>query len=245
MSATIVPTPNPSSAAWSKYLDNQSFNLTGLNGSPVTFTLPEFNSWIRSIASLTSLVGFTIGATGITTIVLLIYIDPKKVRKPLFIVNLLAVTLQCLRGIENLIELNTFYISGLGQTFLNAKAQYSVAQNVAANVVFSLMSPFFYALVLVSLVLQIRVIFVAQPTIQRILTYVLSLMAVFITGCWTAYQVEYIKSIFAPSTTSLSPKVSPWLYNTTEGGVIAFVGLCCLLLVIKLFLAICWRYMCC
>src|SRR5271154_668645 len=98
-SSTSIPSPNPSSPAWSIYLDNQSFNLTTLDGSETTLNLSIVNAQTYQIGLVNAIYGITIGATAVTLIVVFIFADATKMRKPLFILNTLSLIIQFFRGV--------------------------------------------------------------------------------------------------------------------------------------------------
>jgi len=51
---SAIPSPDPTSRDWSIYLDNQSFNVTGLDGTPTTISFSEINAYIYQIAAETA-----------------------------------------------------------------------------------------------------------------------------------------------------------------------------------------------
>src|SRR5271170_4750037 len=119
--------PDPSSPAWSIYVDNQIFNLTAVNGQPVSLSLTEINDLALFGLREVALQSFTIGATGVTIIVLLIHWDSKKVRKPLYIINLLGPIILCVQNILSVSMLCQTYNYGVGENILGSAAQYSQA----------------------------------------------------------------------------------------------------------------------
>src|SRR5437762_10909355 len=98
-STTTIPSPDPSSADWNLYVDNQSFNVTGLDGTPTTLALPDVNNFIYWLISQDAMFGFTIGFTGMLMIVLLMLTTSQKARRPIFIFNFLSLFFLCLREI--------------------------------------------------------------------------------------------------------------------------------------------------
>jgi len=234
MSSTNI-THDPSSPAWSYYLDNtQSVNLTTLNGSTVTLSLSALNqeNYISLVSTL--LYGFSLGATFITIIVQFIYWDSKKSKRPLFIVNFLALILQFCRvsivSVNALQQINY----GVGEEFIGAYAQYS---HVTWTTVFITcgLNPIFYGLVLSSLVLQLRAVFATQIHLQIIVTVVASLAAAFVVACWAGWNIDQLIHIW-----DNNPQMTPDLlfYDATQAGVTAVVGFTCLILVIKLGLSV-------
>src|SRR5271154_2565002 len=122
MSDTNI-THDPSSPAWSYYLDNtQSFNLTTLNGGTLNLSLIDVDEEIyyKLVANL--FYGFSIGAIFITVIVQIMYWDFKKSKKPLFIINFVALIFQFCRMITvtALSQQQLYY--GVGEYFIGAWA---------------------------------------------------------------------------------------------------------------------------
>ena len=238
--STAIPTPDPNLAAWNIYVDNQNFNVTSLTGEPTTLSLADINSFTKFLLVQTSIYGVSVGTTGIMMIVLLVYCDKKKARKPIFIVNFLGLLCQCVRNIIAIAGSCNLLWYGIGEIYLGGVAQFSMAERTYRTIIFSIFSSIFYALILASLIIQIRAVFVPQLARQRtFVTIILSFIAFVIVSCWTAYQVLVILTTYVVIyeqeyyTKPLTP-----LYNTTQGGVTAFVGLACLFLVVKLYVAV-------
>lgn len=243
MSSTIIPipTPDPTSAAWNEYIDNQSFNLTGLDGTEVTIPLSALNYMIYVNLAGIAMNGVVIGATGVTMIVLLIFGNRKKARMPLYIINFLSLILQLVRNIITVSGMCQLDVYGFGEIVFGARAQFSKAHWAGPPTFIAATNPIFYALILSSLILQARAVFPTQIKLRNMVTIFLSMAALVVLGCWTAWQVFYMKIVWdAPYVGFEAPE--RWLYFTSQGGVTAFVGVTCAILVAKLFGAICWRH---
>lgn len=233
---STIPTPNPTSSAWSVYIDNQGFNLTSLNGNETTISLSVIDSWTKVLIAQTALYGVSCGATGLLMIVLLVYTDKKKTRQPLFIVNFLSLLVQCSRNIITIAENCNAQWYGVGQIWLGGLAQYSVADSTFRTIIFVVINPVFYGLIFASLILQIRAIFPTHLRLQKnILTGVLTVAACALLACWTSYQVFVVMSLFNWWDSS---RPVPWLYTTVQVGVTIFVGITCLSLVLKFYIAV-------
>lgn len=104
-------------------LDNQSFNVTGLDGTPTTLTFPELNLWAYGLSAENAVSGFAVGFVSMLFIVLLLVTPAAKVRKPIFLLNLASMLLVTVREIL-LTVFNTASYIGVGQYFLGGLAQY-------------------------------------------------------------------------------------------------------------------------
>jgi len=90
----LVPAPNPTSAAWSIFVDNQNLNFTDLDGNITALPLVVINDELYLLITQDAVFGMTIGATGISLLVSFMFADAKKLRSPLFIVNSLKLLLE-------------------------------------------------------------------------------------------------------------------------------------------------------
>lgn len=233
---TTIPTPNPTSADWSLYVDTQNFNVTGLDGNPMTLSLAAVNNFIYWLITQDAMYGFTIGATGILMIVLLILTTSQKARRPIFIFNFLSLLLLCLR--------ETFWLAtgclevgyGVGEYLIGGFAQYPKPIYAVPDIFSCIISMFLYAVIFTSLILQVRVVFSAEPRTQKIITVLLSLFALAIEALWIAFQSSQIA--FVLNSTQTFVHVKPSVYNTVRICFVIFVGISCLLFLYKLFVTI-------
>jgi hypothetical protein len=173
MSATTIPPVNPTSAAWSEYVDSQSFNVTGVDGSPLPLTVDEITDFVKSLTKSQAVYGFSLGFCAMLTIVLLLLGDSKKLRRPIYILNLVTLVLFTIRVIVEMV-INTTIGANFGVNFIGGTAQLSSADLVSQFIAYTI-QPFWYAAIIASLVLQVRVVFAAEPTNQKIVTSVLSI----------------------------------------------------------------------
>src|SRR5271170_973743 len=170
MSATTsaIPSPDPNSPEWSIYLDNQSFNVTGLDGSPTTLSFPEINALTYLIGVEAACAGFAVGFVSMLFIVLLLVTPAAKIRKPIFLLNLTSLFLVAFREIV-VIAVLCQSTEGVGQFFLGAIAQYSKTI-WSADFLSGILGWIIYGTVMTSLVLQVRVVFAAEPRTRMIFT---------------------------------------------------------------------------
>jgi pheromone alpha factor receptor len=231
--ATSITTPNPTSAAWSNYLDSQSFNLTGLDGSPVTLSLADIDAFIHYLTAAIAVQGFIIGVSSLLIIILMLLTPTQKARRLIFIFNFLSLVLLCTRAILYVSNLCSQAGNGIGENFLGAIAQYPTAK-FSTTIVDAFISLFLIVTIVTSLMLQVRVVFAAEPRTQKIVTAVLSLGALWIIGVYLRFTVWEIKVILK----RIISIETPWTYEAFEISMIIYIGICCLLFLYKLFHAI-------
>ena len=237
MSATsaAIPSPNPTSADWSFYLDNtQTFNVTDINGNSVQFTLGEIDQFVYWLCSTLSVQGFSLGFTSMLLIILTILTPLKKAKRPIFICNYIALFLQCAKAIICIGLYCNQFIYGIGEDELGALAQYSESQWLGPTVTTVVFSMILYPLIFTSLILQVRVVFAAEPTTQKIITVVLGLFALALTGLVWAWDVHGIQASFSPALANISNTI----WNAWHIGFCVFIGVSCLLFLYKLVITI-------
>src|ERR1700686_1753150 len=98
MSSVAIPAVNPSSPEWSEYLDSQLFNLTDLQGNPVTFSLTTVRTFVQNKARAATVYAFGIGFCSMLTIVLLLLTDRKKLRTPIYFLNITSLIIYTFRS---------------------------------------------------------------------------------------------------------------------------------------------------
>jgi hypothetical protein len=231
-----APTPNPASPAWDRYVDGQNVTLIGPGGSPVVVTLTQLDESIYFILEIVASYAFSIGVTGILMIVLLVQIDRKKARRPIWILNFISLFFSCLRGIIYVADWLSRWGYGIGERLFGLMAQYNVGELRFINVFGGGICPLIiFAAILASLVLQVRVVFAAQPTTQIFITIILSLGSLLTYGalfayiCWELKLVFGYHGVFNNFTT---------LFRIWNIAFIVVVGICCSLFLYKLFVTI-------
>jgi len=229
--SSAVPTPDPNSAAWSIYLDNQSFNLTGLDGTPTTITLPELNTFIYSMKTSCAIQGFVLGFGSMLFIVLVALTRGERRRQPIYLLNLASLFFICWRAVLDLIIFEGSY-QGVGENLLGANLQFGPG-TYTPSIMSNLGNPPLYATVLASLVLQVRVVFSAEPTTRRIVTLILSVAAIVLVAFETTFTVYSI--IFQFTTL---PNAPYWIYTVIRIYFIIFVGITGVIFLYKLARAI-------
>ena len=229
MSATnsAAPTPDPDSPAWSIFLDSQSFNVIGLDGTPTTLTFDEFNAWIYEIGAEAGVAGFALGFASMLLIILFIVTPAAKIRKPIFLLNVAGLFFVAFREMCSLIVLCASY-QGVGQTFLNAIGQYP-STTWTPNVITTILAFPIYGCNIASLVLQVRVVFAAEPLTRKIITWFGTIAAVVEMGLILAWLVFIDKFVLR-----ISDTLPLWLYKTYRIYFVCFVGISCLIFLYKL-----------
>lgn len=205
--------------------------MTGLDGNPVPLSLAAINSFYQSVFRQDAVAGFMVGATAMLMILLVLLTNREKARRPIFILNFLALFFLFFRSIVYLVMYCSSY-EGIGQIFLGALAQYP-RSTFAPQVIQAILTPFIYLTMLFSLVLQVRVVFAAEPRSQEIITVIGSIAALFLFGLgW--HQV----SILIRAIILLEFVETNWTYDCLRIGIMVFVGVSCLLFLLKLAVAI-------
>lgn len=158
--------------------------------------------------------------------------------RPIFILNFACLFLICTREIIGLGHNGTAYSFGVGESMLGAIWHYPKSAYIPTELTIIIFNVLLYACIMTSLILQVRVVFGAEPRTQKIITAFLSLGAFTIESFWITSEGYTIRYIFSQSLEPFS--LSPFVYKVVQIGIIIFMGICCLLLLWKLFIAI-WR----
>jgi pheromone alpha factor receptor len=229
MSSTTIPTPDPNSIAWNEYLDTQNFNVTSLDGTPVTLNLALLRTFISSSVQTSIIYGFGIGFCAMLAIVLLLLTDRKKLHRPIYILNIATLVLYAFRSIlQAIIACSTG--SSVGMQVLGAVVL--PTSRYWAYIAAYTIQPFLYASIVMSLVLQVRVVFAAEPRTQRAITAFL-----FVSGLGMVILQTYfcIRCIIVDATnpTSNVPIISR-LYQIMRIYFCTYVGVSCLVFLYKL-----------
>src|SRR5579859_2207971 len=227
---TAKPIPDPNSAAWSLYVSTQSFNLTSLDGTPVTMRLTDIDQWIYYNTSEVISYAFAVGFASMLFIILLILSRIEQRRQPVFILNLASLFIIVFRGVVSCIALCASY-RGVGPMLLGAKAQYSPS-TWAPYAMTMVLNVLLYSTIISSLILQVRVVFAAEPRTQRLVTFSMTFLGLVFMGIATAFNIRSLINTF-----HRIPFFS-WLYKLKEIYFISFVGLSSLLFLYKLSVTI-------
>jgi len=237
MSATTTPAVNPTSVAWSEYVDSQTFNVTGVDGSPMPLTVDEITSFVKSLTRQQAVYGFSLGFCAMLTIVLLLLGDSKKLRRPIYVLNLVTLVLFTFRVILELV-ISTTIGADFGVNFIGGTAQLGSSDLVCQFIAYTI-QPFWYAAIIASLVLQVRVVFAAEPTAQKIVTGVLSISGLAFVGLESYLCIMAIIGDASDPTADhpMLDKLIPIL----EEYFVTYVGVSCIVFLYKLAVTILLR----
>jgi hypothetical protein len=232
---SAIPTPNIHSPAWSLYVDEQNVTLISADGTPTNISLAEINSNFYFVMEVAISYAFSVGVCGTLMIVLLILADKKKVRRPVFVLNFLALFFSCLKGIIVLAASCSQWLYGVGEQLFVTQAQYAPATVLGINATFGIMDLIIYPFVLASLILQIRVVFAAEPTNRLLVTLFLVVGALFFYSTLFANAVWLLQIVFGTPQTFNNFTL---LFNMYNISFVVFVGICSVLFVYKLLVTI-------
>src|SRR5579859_4668913 len=190
MSSPTIPPVDPASVAWNNYINSQSFNVTGLTGTPVTISFADIDSLAYERVTNGTVAGFAIGFCAQLFIVLLLLTPPNRRRLPIYILNMTSLFLLVFLNICRAVVYSATY-QNAGPQLLHAGAGYGKSTWVPI-VIASVLQPFLYASIMASLVLQTRVVFAAEPITRKVVTILLALAALVEFGITTTNSVYQI-----------------------------------------------------
>lgn len=236
-----IPTPDPTSAAWSVYVDNQDLNFTNLYGNITTWPLPIINHELYLLITQEAVFGVQIGATGVALLVSFMFSDSRKLRSPLFIANTLNLLVSLISSIATVSTYDSVSFYGLGEWLLSAKIQYSAATQYSTISVTSVINIISSLLVFISLVLHVHAVFSPQPGSQKVVTIILSVIAFVGQVCTTIWNVLFQIAAWNDQAVGNTPAYNG-LYKASHAINMAILGVTCAVLIAKLYVAIRWRH---
>jgi hypothetical protein len=234
---SAIPTPDPNSAAWSLYVDSQNITLIGSDGTPVNFTLTDLDSNIYFLLELTASYAFAIGVSGILMVVLLILLDQKRARRPVFVLNFLALFFTFLKAVITVSIYCSQWAYGIGEYVFTTQAQYPSATINGTQVTILICQLIIYPLILASLILQIRVVFAAEPKTRLFITLFLTVAALLVYASLFAYNVWLLQILFGDLDPGYFNSFTK-LFNLWNISFVVFVGICSVLFTYKLLVTI-------
>lgn len=167
--------PNPSDPKWNQEVEDQLFNLTDVFGDVNTFSLSnDIDAFYHDVGRSLIIFGVNMGLCVMVAVVLLLLTKAEKRRTPIFILNLIALTLMFIRMLCVAILYN-----GPGKTLgviLLGAVEIVNATIESPTYIFQIISIFWQIVIISSLILQNRVVFSADRTLQFYLTCGLSLL---------------------------------------------------------------------
>lgn len=183
--------PDPNSPEFPEWVANQSFNLTDITGTSDTFNLPIIDQFIQWTGRSLIIFGLNIGLTAMMTVVLLLLTKPEKRRTPVFALNLSGLILQFLRNVlvSILYDGPTRHI---GVFFLGATSTVSTAE-ISPVYIYTVITMFWYILIISSLVVQVRVVFGAEAKARLYLTLGFALLGLTTVAFVLTQQADIFK----------------------------------------------------
>jgi len=194
----------------------------------MTMSFPEINLWAYMLSAESAVSGFAVGFVSMLFIVLLLVTPAAKIRKPIFLLNLVSMFLVTLREIL-LTVYNTASYIGVGQALLNGIYQYP--RSVwTVDALSGIIAVPIYTIIMISLLLQVRVVFAAEPKTRNVFTIVGAIAIIVQTGFNMAWLVYITKC----GVYSICANIPVWVYNTLRIFFCSYVGVACLIFLYKL-----------
>lgn len=229
MSSPTPPPVDPTGAAWNTYVNSQSFNVTGLDGTPTTLSFPDVDSLAYMRTTTGIVAGFAIGFCAQLFIVLLLLTPPDRRRQPIFLLNMTSLCLLVFNNICVAVVESASY-QNAGPQLLGAFFAYGKSTWVPI-VIQSILNAFLYLSIMSSLVLQTRVVFAAEPTTRRAVTIVGALAVLVEFGIATTNSTYQIILQYTYPSIVVVPH---WIYRTMRLYFVVFVAVCCVVFLYKL-----------
>src|SRR5579862_4311245 len=168
----MAPPPvDPNSLAWNEYVVNQPLNLTAIDGSTMTISLSDIDNYFLTSGGALIIFGLGVGMTFVVFCAMLLLTKPEKRRTVIFGLNLTGLILQFIRCLSDCI-VYTDRGRGVGPNILGALGVLTQA-DYAPNYLFIICSLLWYLVIITSLLLQVRVVFGAEPKLQKYMTVLL------------------------------------------------------------------------
>lgn len=231
MSAPVPSTvPSPNDPVWSQEIASQSFNLTDIFGDVYTFHLSDFDDYFHSTGESLIIFGVNLGMCVTIAVVLLLLTKPDKRRTPIFALNLAGLFLQFFRMLMICILDTgpnfTIAVNFLQDTSLTPESAF------VPLYLYTFATIFWYIVIIASLILQVRVVFGAEPKAQKYLTWGLAVFGLATMGFNITTQAEVFKGNL-----SKNGDVDNWYFWVEETGRILYaitIGLASFIFVAKL-----------
>src|SRR5271169_5511630 len=169
-----MSSPDPNNATWAAIVASQTFNLTDITGTNYTFSLSDFDSVAWGYGQSLVILGTNLGMCAVLGIVLLLLTKPEKRRTPIFALNIAGLTLQFLRMLFISIQYNGIN-SGMAVQLLGT-VTLSPISTFIPMFLYIMVTMFWYMVIISSIILQVRVVFGAERTTRKFLTFGLGLL---------------------------------------------------------------------
>lgn len=224
---SAIPTPDPNDPAWNKYVINQSFNATDLSGNSTEVSFTDLNQIAYENTVQAIFFAFGFGFAMMLLLILLVITPSKQRRQPIYILNVISLSGYSVRALMTLI-INCAPYNAVSVSYFGAIAGWNndtwtplVIQAIAMMVYYVTMS--------VSLLLQVRVVFAAEPKTQKLVTFGFGAVCFgFCVLCWVSFINRLVWQF------SATAELWTQLQNPLEIYFIIYLGICCLAFLYKL-----------
>ncbi|RPB22669.1 hypothetical protein L211DRAFT_317139 [Terfezia boudieri ATCC MYA-4762] len=196
----------------------QSITLLYPDGSPITISLAEIDSWTQSSIRVISIFSTQVGACAVVLFLLFALTKPEKRKTPLFIFNSLSLCLVIIRSV-----LQICYFTGGWYGFFTFWAYYFEdlkRKDYDISIAATVMALLLHICIMTSLVLQVRVVYGPNPRVNRIMTMLATVVALASVGFFFAVTVQVSITIMRAESYD-----SKWVYPASRGllaGAISF-----------------------
>lgn len=223
-----APAVDPNSLAWNEYVANQPINLTAIDGTVMTVPLSKIDNYFLTNGGTLIICGLGIGMCSVLIIAMLLLTKPEKRRTVIFGLNLTGLILEFIRCVSFAVAY-TDRGRGVGPNILGALLILTQLDYTPLYI-FILSSLLWYIVIVSSLLLQVRVVFGAEPKIQKYLTILLALLGLVVMGFTSAFQgISFKESLDNSSNDDLT-----WVVTTGETLFVVTVGIASGIFVAKL-----------
>ena len=208
--ANQQPQQNPNNATWAAIVSSQTVNFTDVFGNTQTIPLAIIDYYGYNLGRSLIIFGTNLGMCAMVTIVLLLLTKADKRRTPIFILNIAGLIAQFLRMLLICILYNgatsTFSAAVLGLALLKSTASEDPVY------IYTIITIFWYVIIMSSLILQVRVVFGAERTSRKYLTYALGMVGLAAVGFIVTAQADILKGDIA--LTGARDDWEPWVEMT-------------------------------
>jgi len=192
MALPANPNADMFNTTWASIVAAQTFNATDATGHVDTYSFHMLDAYMAFVGKALIVSGLSVGMTFVLIVVLLLLTRPEKRRTPVFVLNLMALFIQFFRMILSAAWWNS-PAEDISTTFLDTNILASNANLWIINL-FAIFSIVWYFVILTSMVLQVRVVFAAEPKSQKIVTAILALLSLATFGVDVPTQIQAIIS---------------------------------------------------
>lgn len=222
--------PFPYSGGQLQVSPDASFNLTDFYGNTVSLTAADIRQYREDLDLQSITYSLNIGLSSMLFFVMafLAISDRARLRRPIFVLNLLGLFLSLTRGV--LADL-TLSMDSIAVSILRVPPS-NINTFTAIKVFYALAQVLLYSSILGTLLLQVHVVFAASKRTQIIIVSILSVIAVVLFGLQLSYLIY---DIITRDGTRSTPQ---WLNRSFSILFVTFIAVCSIIFLYKLFVAI-------